>query len=460
MGDGNARTERLKLGLQIAAACVVVLIGAFAVGSAVAGPFFWYSCSLDGLEAHGPSQASILVSSDGTRLGLLGTTGARQPVALQRIRPVMRKAIIDTEDRRFYSNNGIDYVGIMRALKSDVSAGGIAQGGSTIEQQLVRNLYLTPQQSLSRKLTEACLAVELDKQWSKDRILTSYLNDIYFGQQAYGIEAAASAYFGVHAKDLTLEQAALLAGLPQAPSSYDPLNRPDAAKARRAEVLRAMLEAGDISQARYRRAVHSPLGLHPRQAPGLAGQTYLTDYITNQLVSEYGAERVRRGGLRIYTTLDAKKQNDATHAILGTLDRKGDPAGSVVSIDPKTGQIRAMAIAEKGNAHLFRPPGQRPEAGGIDVQDVRADECHRTRDQSVFHAIPLGPLRRARQLARPHVREHLLRPHPAHGGDRPLGQHRLRPADARPRPASRSPNSRTGWGSSRRSSPCLRSCSA
>ena len=167
MGGGNARTGRLKLGLQIAAACVVVLIGAFAVGSAVAGPFFWYSCSLDGLEAQGASQASILVSSDGTRLGLLGTSGARQPVALRRIRPMMRQAIIDTEDSRFYSNNGIDYIGIMRALKSNVSAGGIAQGGSTIEQQLVRNLYLTPQQSLSRKLTEACLAVQLDKQWSK-----------------------------------------------------------------------------------------------------------------------------------------------------------------------------------------------------------------------------------------------------------------------------------------------------
>ena len=131
----------------------------------------------------------------------------------------MRKAIVDTEDRRFYENNGIDYIGIMRALKSDVSAGGIAQGASTIEQQLVRNLYLSPQQTLSRKLTEACLAVQLDKQWSKDRILTAYLNDIYFGQEAYGIDAAAEAYFGVHAKDLSLDQAALLAGLPQAPSA-------------------------------------------------------------------------------------------------------------------------------------------------------------------------------------------------------------------------------------------------
>src|SRR4029077_11150343 len=135
MGEGTRAKRELhvKPALQIAAACIVVLVGAFAVGSAVAGPFFWYSCSLDGLEAHGAARASILVSSDGTRLGLLGATGVRQPVALQRISPVMRKAIVATEDRRFYSNNGIDYIGIVRALKSDVSAGGFAQGASTIE---------------------------------------------------------------------------------------------------------------------------------------------------------------------------------------------------------------------------------------------------------------------------------------------------------------------------------------
>src|SRR5215475_5479507 len=257
MGDGSARNggHRLRRGLQIAAACVVVLVGAFAVGSAVAGPFFWYSCSLDGLEAHGPSQSSVLLASNGSRLGLLGASGDRVPVTLDQISPVMRKAIVAVEDRRFYENNGIDYIGIVRALKSDVTAGQIAQGASTIVQQLIRNLYLSPQQTLSRKLTEACLAVQLDRHWSKDRILASYLNDIYFGQQAYGIEAAARAYFGVKAKDLTLAQAALLAGLPQAPSGYDPVVRPDAARARRAEVLQAMLQSGDITAARYRRAV-------------------------------------------------------------------------------------------------------------------------------------------------------------------------------------------------------------
>jgi len=344
-GNGGPRWRRW---LQIGAAGIVVLVGAIAVGTAVAGPFFWYSCSLDGLEAHGPSQASVLLARDGTRLGMLGASGARLPVSLEKVSPVMRKAIVATEDSRFYENNGIDYIGIIRALKTDVTSGQLEQGGSTIEQQLVRNIYLSPRQTLSRKIKEACLAVQLDRRWSKDRILTAYLNDIYFGREAYGIEAAARTYFGVHAKDLSLEQAALLAGLPQAPSAYDPISRPDAARARRAEALHAMLQAGDISQDRYRRALRSPLGVHPKRTPGIAGQTYLTDFITSQLVKNYGAEQVRRGGLRIYTTLDAKMQSEATRSILGTLDRETDPAGSIVSIDPKTGEIRAMAIAQHG----------------------------------------------------------------------------------------------------------------
>jgi penicillin-binding protein 1A len=363
MGDGNGRKNgsRLVRGLQIAAACIVVFVGAYAVGTAVAGPFFWYSCSLNGLEVHGPTHASVLLASDGTRLGTLGASGARLPVSLQKIDPVLRTAIVDTEDRRFYENNGIDYIGILRALKTDVSSGQFSEGASTIEQQLVRNLYLSPQQTLGRKIKEACLAVQLDRKWSKDRILTAYLNDIYFGRQAYGIEAAARTYFGVHAKDLSLDQAALLAGLPQAPSAYDPITRPGAALDRRAEVLQAMLQAGDISPSRYKRALHSPLGLHPQAGRAPGAQTYLSDFITSQLVDEYGAERIRAGGLRIYTTLDAKAQTQATHAILGTLDRKQDPAGSVVSIDPATGEIRAMAVAQHGEkiAYDIAADGQR-----------------------------------------------------------------------------------------------------
>jgi len=145
MGDESGRKDgpRWQRWLQIAAACVVVLVGAFAVGAAVAGPFFWYPCSLNGLEAHGPAHASVLLARDGTRLGMLGASGNRVPVSFPRISPIMRQAIIDTEDRRFYENSGIDYIGILRALKSDVASGQLAQGGSTIEQQLVRNLYLS-----------------------------------------------------------------------------------------------------------------------------------------------------------------------------------------------------------------------------------------------------------------------------------------------------------------------------
>ncbi len=342
------REIRWRRVAQYAAAVVIVFIGAFAVGSAVAGPFFWYPCSLDGLTAHGAGQASVLYYSDGSQLGTLGANSNRMPVAYAQISPVMRKAIIDTEDRRFYSTDGIDPIGILRAVKTDLFSGGTVQGASTIEQQLVRNLYLSPQQSFTRKLTEGCLAVELDRKWSKNRVLTEYLNDIYFGQQAYGIEAAARTYFNVPASKLTLPQAALIAGLPQAPSAYDPITDPQAARQRRAEVLQAMLSTGDISQSQYRSALASPLDLHPTRAQGSSAGTYLADFVTAQLVAEYGAGRVREGGLHVYTTLDSTKQNAATQSVLGTLNANGDPAGSIVSIDPGTGDIKAMAVAQTG----------------------------------------------------------------------------------------------------------------
>jgi len=363
-----------KRRLRIAAAVVIVFVCAYVVGTAVAGPFFWYPCSLNGLEAHGAAHASVLYARDGTRLGELGASRDRIPVSYGRISPEMRKAIVAIEDRRFWQHGGVDYIGIFRALRADVSSGSVTQGGSTIEQQLVRNLYLSPQQTIGRKLTEGCLAVQLARKWPKQRILATYLNDIYFGHQAYGVEAAARAYFGVHARQLDLQQAALLAGMPQAPSAYDPLVNPDAARVRRNEVLKAMLQNADITHRQYRQAVTSPLGLHPGKAPLPQGQTYLADFITSQLVGQYGAERVRRGGLKITTTLDAKMQNEATRSILGTLDRKHDPAGSIVSIDPATGQIHAMAVAETGAPISFDIPADgRRQAGSTFKMFVLSD---------------------------------------------------------------------------------------
>ncbi len=155
----------------------------------------------------------------------------RQPVPLKRISAWMPKATVAIEDRRFYQHGGIDVEGIARALWKNVSAGQVVEGGSTITQQLVRNLYIGREQTVERKLKEACLAIKLDKAWAKNRILATYMNQVYYGNLAYGIEAAAQTYFSKHASELNLPEAALLAGLPQAPSDYDPFQKPEVAKA-------------------------------------------------------------------------------------------------------------------------------------------------------------------------------------------------------------------------------------
>ena len=177
--------------------------------------------------------------------------------------PWLSKAAVAIEDRRFYQHGGVDYVGIVRALWRDIGAGKVVEGGSTIDQQLVRNLYTGREQTFERKIKEACLAIKLSKRWSKNKILATYMNTVYYGNHAYGVEAAAQTYFSKHARKLDLPQAALLAGLPQAPSIYDPFHNPQAAIARRKEVLKAMLADGTITRAQYRWAVNQRVQLRP-----------------------------------------------------------------------------------------------------------------------------------------------------------------------------------------------------
>jgi penicillin-binding protein 1A len=261
----------------------------------------------------------------------------------------MPKATVAIEDRRFYRHGGVDPVGILRALVADVSAGHIVQGGSTITQELVRNLYLSREKTLQRKVVEACLAVKLARAWPKHRILTAYLNDVYYGNHAYGIEAAAETYFSVPAGRLTLEQAALLAGLPQAPSYYDPLHNPAAALARRDDVLHALRRSGDITEARYEAAVHDS-SLHLRPSPAYASrEPYFVGYVENLLQQAYGAATVRSGGLKIYTTIRPRLQHAAVHALSQVVYARHDPAGAIVSVDPASGAIRAMAAVTPAN---------------------------------------------------------------------------------------------------------------
>jgi penicillin-binding protein 1A len=253
------------------------------------------------------------------------------------------------EDRRFYEHGGVDYQAILRALWRDLTAGKVVEGGSTLTQQLVRNLYISQERTLQRKVKEACLAIKLSEHWSKDRILDEWMNQVYFGNHAYGVEAAAQTYFSRHARELNLPQAALLAGLPQAPSLFDPFHYPAQARARRDEVLKAMLDMGDITQAQYRWAVnHSRLGLKPGRLYSTIREPYFFGYVRDRLLQEYGANTVRSGGLRVYTTIDPAFQRAAQQAIRETLNLRTDPAAALVAINPANGAIRAMTAVTPG----------------------------------------------------------------------------------------------------------------
>jgi penicillin-binding protein 1A len=261
----------------------------------------------------------------------------------------MRKATVAVEDRRFYEHGGIDYKGVARALWRDLTAQKVVEGGSTLTQQLVRNLYISRERTLARKLREACLAMELSRRWSKQRILQEWLNTVYFGNHAYGVEAAAQTYFSKPARDLSLSEAALLAGLPQAPSRYDPFLDPQAALARRDAVLRAMLDNGDITQEQYQRAVRGrDLRLRPSELYTRIREPYFFGYVRDQLIAKYGASTVRSGGLRVYTTIAPAFQRAAERAIARALDRPGDPAAALVAINPANGAIRAMVSVTPG----------------------------------------------------------------------------------------------------------------
>jgi penicillin-binding protein 1A len=331
--------------LVLAITVPLALLALTAAGGAV---YFGSSCDLSTLRPVRQSQSSLVYGANGSLIGVLPAVENRTEVGREAISPWMPKATVAIEDRRFYHHGGVDPVGILRALVADVSAGHIVQGGSTITQELVRNLYLTREQTLRRKVVEACLAVKLSRAWSKERILTSYLNDVYYGNHAYGIQAAAETYFSVPASRLTLGQAALLAGLPQAPSYYDPLHNPTPAQARRDDVLHALRRSGDISEAQYTAAVRDR-NLHLRPSPAYASsEPYFVGYVENLLEQTYGAATVRAGGLKIYTTIRPRLQRAAVHALSDVLYARNDPAGAIVSIDPATGAIAAMAGVSPG----------------------------------------------------------------------------------------------------------------
>ena len=344
----DRRRRRRRTGIIFAAVgsaiAAILLFAGFGAGTA-----FSLSCDLGSLRPIAIGQNSFVYAADGSLLGSIPAERNREPVRLGRMSRWLPTATIAIEDRRFYEHGGVDYVGIARALWRDVSAGKVVEGGSTIAQQLVRNLYTGRERTFERKLKEACLAIKLSNRWTKQRILQAYLNTVYYGNHAYGVEAAAQTYFSRHAAQLTLPQAALLAGLPQAPSVDDPFHNPRAAIGRRNEVLFAMFRNGDITRAQYRYARTYPLRLEPGRLYTKIKQPYFFSYVLDELVRVYGANVVREGGLRVFTTIEPRLQRAAEKAIRQTLYLHDDPAAAIVSVEPGTGAIRAMTAVIPGN---------------------------------------------------------------------------------------------------------------
>jgi penicillin-binding protein 1A len=344
------RKSHRRRAVVLALAAILGLLFAVA-GAAVTGvATFGSSCDLNSLQPVEIGSNSFVYAADNSILGAIPAERNRQPVPFKRISPWVPKATVSIEDRRFYEHGGIDVEGIARAVWKNVSAGEVVEGGSTITQQLVRNLYpVSRERTVERKLKEACLAIKLNDAWPKRRILTAYMNQVYYGNLAYGIEAAAQTYFSKPAAALTLPQAALLAGLPQLPSAYDPFNRPEIATARRNRVLLAMLNERAIDREQYDWALRRPLGLKAGKLYTEIREPDFFSYVREQLIDEYGAATVRSGGLKVYTTIDPRFQRAARKAIVESLSEPDDPAAAVISINPRTGAIRAMTAVTPAN---------------------------------------------------------------------------------------------------------------
>jgi penicillin-binding protein 1A len=316
---------------------------------------------------------SKIYAADGSLLGVIHSDKIRQPISSASIPQDLKDATVAIEDRRFYHHGGIDPSAIVRAGWEDLTAGGKpVEGGSTITQQLVRNLYIqNPQDTLKRKIIEAHLANEEEDQHTKDWILTEYLNTAPYGTNegatAIGVEAAAQTYYSKHARDLTLPEAAMIAGLPQAPSQYNPLLNPRAALARRNEVLQAMEQQGDISASEYQDAAGQGLDLHPGQKYNRIRDPYIFDLVKQELQDRYGVNTVQNGGLKVYTTIQPHLQDAAQSAVdsCSVCYSGGGPASALASVDPRNGKIVALASTQRYSitsqfnfaAHAQRQPG-------------------------------------------------------------------------------------------------------
>jgi len=303
---------------------------------------------------------SFIYDKDGKEVAKIYVEN-RVPIQFDKVPDNVKSAFLAIEDVRFYQHYGLDLKRIMGAVVADIRAGYKVQGASTITQQLVKRSFLTPDKTWKRKIQEAILAIELERRYPKNKIFEMYLNQIYFGEGAYGLQSAAKVYFNKGAEDLNLQEAALLASLPKAPNSYNPYKDIAAATKRRNLVLNSMAKYGFISQNQYETAKSSDIVLAGTRAKELANYKYpfFIDYITELLIAKYGEEEVYKGGLKVYTTLDPKIQaaaeevlSDSKYFPKAKNDSKGlvQPQAAVVVLDHLSSLLSAdEAILKKGS---------------------------------------------------------------------------------------------------------------
>jgi 1A family penicillin-binding protein len=329
----------------------------------MAGGFFaWFYMGvglprLEDLEKHRIDQTSKIIAADGTVITELHGEQNRENVGLDQICPDLQHAVIAIEDERFYQHGGVDWTAIMRAFWTNVVQGRVVQGASTITQQYIKNTLTGKERTYWRKLEEAGLANQLERRYSKDKILEMYLNDVYFGQGCYGVKTASRTFFGKEPSELALEEAALLAAVIRIPNYYSPYLNIDAARKRRNVVLDKMKELGYITSYQAAEAKSTDVVVQPipEEAPSPLAP-YFVEYVKKYLYNVFAADPelrakfgdlspddiIFRGGLRVFTTLDLELQRYAEDAIASTLDRAGDPSAALCAVDPRSGEIKAM----------------------------------------------------------------------------------------------------------------------
>ena len=338
-----------------------IIAALFFVGSSVVASF---TKDLPDIKDFSPIENALtsrIYAADGKMIGTLHGEQNREIVTFEQMPEDIVNAVISIEDERFYQHNGIDFEGIVRSLLINLKSGGIEQGASTITQQYIRTIYI-PQEKTTityeRKLKEAILAYQFEQIYTKDEVLDMYLNDMYFGEGAYGVQAASKIYFNKDVEELELHESALLAGIIQAPSVLSPYIDKERALERRNVVLAKMYELGYATREDYVNAVKQPIILKRAKEESTDFAPYFVEYVKQELIERYGVNKVFRGGFEIYTTLVPSMQNYAQDAINEILPDPEDPTGAMVAMDPTNGHIKAMVGGRDFNTMKFNLASQ------------------------------------------------------------------------------------------------------